>query len=606
MPEFISLETMCPSNPLPIKDDTYLALTLRGIRNKLRELISANSKAPWCEAASRLYHCHLFELPSSLSSIPDDAPPELKQVATRIQTALRKIETDGSVPKEEYQEGVRSALEHPSDHAVICHICHETIATGIDEHVRICSEAHRIWSALQSLSDEIADLRWTMRGFVGPHWLAIPGMWTGSSADILGDDPAVLELIAFHAFTLLSSAASQPHQLDAAVSLLTHQLKNCASAAPLCAHVERARGYIERRNLLNESRRRHEAVLGTPTRAHTFHDYDVIEVGADRIHVRDRGTVVPLTVWFAASEGDDKDRLEQMWSSLSALSGVPRVLPFHLRAVCTTHAALVTPYHPGTLGSLINGYSPLSEQLAVYVMSELLTVCCALHERGYYFGDVRPEDILIAKDGTIQIYLVRKRRDLLQALKPSRYSAPEQLTRHGAGEFTEWAAEDLWRIGVIAYEVRTGRPLFARPRFERKIAKWNGPTRDQLDAFSKPTQAILSGLLAKDPAHRGTAEGWLRNLESEDSLKAFVAIGLAGYTSILVEKCATMLSTSTTIIESGPAVALLRSFRTKEFEVRQLAQLTLKRKEEQERAPDDEDEDIGSPLADSVHEYPAQ
>jgi serine/threonine protein phosphatase PrpC len=85
----------------------------------------------------------------------------------------------------------------------------------------------------------------------------------------------------------------------------------------------------------------------------------------------------------------------------------------------------------------------------------------ALHRAGIVHGDLRPENVLIDRDGVVKIIDFGSARveGLIQANAPDdrmlgaqQYSAPECLL----GDPPTWRS-DLFSIGVIAYEMLTGR-----------------------------------------------------------------------------------------------------------------------------------------------------
>lgn len=129
---------------------------------------------------------------------------------------------------------------------------------------------------------------------------------------------------------------------------------------------------------------------------------------------------------------------------------------------------LVMEYiHGRTLRQLLDEHDgqplPISEALRL-----IQQICAALahcHEHGIFHRDIKPENILVQDDGTVKIidfgiaYLEGSRRVTWRGLAgvtgtPS-YMSPEQLKgKRGV------AAADLYAVGILLYEMLTGRTPF--------------------------------------------------------------------------------------------------------------------------------------------------
>jgi serine/threonine protein kinase len=144
------------------------------------------------------------------------------------------------------------------------------------------------------------------------------------------------------------------------------------------------------------------------------------------------------------------------------------------------------------------------------VLAEVLAALDFVHGRGFVHRDLKPSNIMVDDARRVRIMdfgLVKQLEDA-SALTLSgrvvgtyRYMAPEQA----AGRDVDHRA-DLWSLGVILYELLSGRPPFPSSipaELWREITSVEPPPILALNPGADPALAAASErLLRKDPAQR--------------------------------------------------------------------------------------------------------
>ena len=173
-----------------------------------------------------------------------------------------------------------------------------------------------------------------------------------------------------------------------------------------------------------------------------------------------------------------------------------------------------------------DGSLPVHESLEI--ARQIAEGLQAAHAAGIVHRDLKPGNIMLLPDDTVRIldFGLAKARD--QSLTESgvllgtvSYMAPEQILGG-----TVDARADVWALGVVLYEMLTGRPPF---QSERDMAIAHAILQDEPPLpsthrrdISAPVEDLVLKLLHKDPARRyATASDVLRDLARAEA----VAVG---------------------------------------------------------------------------------
>jgi serine/threonine protein kinase/tetratricopeptide (TPR) repeat protein len=171
------------------------------------------------------------------------------------------------------------------------------------------------------------------------------------------------------------------------------------------------------------------------------------------------------------------------------------------------------------LGQAMARDRPPSVPLAAYIISEVAAGLDYAHRKADGYGaslnivhcDVSPSNVMLSIDGYVKILdFGIARASFASALerrrlrgKP-RYMAPEQTL----GD-SPTAASDVFALGIIAWELFTGLPLYRGPDVKailEAVRKTDAPRVDRLNAETPREIADAIALaLDREPARRGTA-----------------------------------------------------------------------------------------------------
>jgi len=186
--------------------------------------------------------------------------------------------------------------------------------------------------------------------------------------------------------------------------------------------------------------------------------------------------------------------------------------------ICTIHDIDETPegqlfivmdcYEGETLKKKIER-GPLTIEEVLDVALQVAQGLQKAHEKGIVHRDIKPANILIANDGVVKILdfglaKLSGRTSVTRTgstLGTAAYMSPEQVQGIAVD-----ARSDLFSLGVVMYEMATGKPPFAgehEAALMYSIVNIDPPAPTSLnDTIPKGLEAIVVKLLEKDPAKR--------------------------------------------------------------------------------------------------------
>jgi serine/threonine protein kinase len=187
----------------------------------------------------------------------------------------------------------------------------------------------------------------------------------------------------------------------------------------------------------------------------------------------------------------------------------------HLMPVLAAHVEaapyyLVLPRLYGqTLAARIQaGWRPALPQ-ALGIVRQAAEALDALAAQGWMHADIKPGHLWLSPEGHVTLFDLAGAQRLdrsvpggTEARYTPRYAAPERF-----GEcWTPNIRADLYSLGVVLFELLTGRPLWPTPQVADVVrghcAVRPDDVRRHIPWLPRPVEALLTALLAKQPLRR--------------------------------------------------------------------------------------------------------
>ena len=172
---------------------------------------------------------------------------------------------------------------------------------------------------------------------------------------------------------------------------------------------------------------------------------------------------------------------------------------------------IVMEYVDGeALSSIIKSQAPLDQSQAASITSDIAKALSYAHRHGVVHRDVKPGNVLITSDGQVKVTDFGIARAM---------GSDEQVTQTGLvmGTATYFSPEqaqgldvdgrsDIYSLGVVLYEMLTGKPPFSGENpvsiAYQHVRETPTPPRSVNPSISASLEAIVSQAMAKLPAER--------------------------------------------------------------------------------------------------------
>ena len=229
----------------------------------------------------------------------------------------------------------------------------------------------------------------------------------------------------------------------------------------------------------------------------------------------DRPIAIKVALADSLNDPESGERYRKMFFNEAHTAGMlthPNIINIFDAGVDGEHCYIIMEYIDG--GETLKQFTKPELLLPINKVVEIIFKCAKAldyaHRQGVVHRDIKPSNILYTKDedikiGDFSIAHIRKQdsteTEVMGMMGSPRYMSPEQLREEFVGNQT-----DLFSLGVVMYELLTGKHPFNADNFSRLVNKIlneePAPIRNYRPEIPKALEDIVTRALSKDVKDR--------------------------------------------------------------------------------------------------------
>ncbi|NXX21189.1 STK36 kinase, partial [Podargus strigoides] len=209
---------------------------------------------------------------------------------------------------------------------------------------------------------------------------------------------------------------------------------------------------------------------------------------------------------FIPKVGRSEKELKNLQREIEIMRGLhhPNIIQMLDSFETDKEVVVVTDYAEGELFQILEDDGSLPEDQVQTIAAQLVSALYYLHSHRILHRDMKPQNILLGKDGIIKLcdFGFARAMSIHTMVLTSIKGTPLYMSPELVEERPYDHTADLWSVGCILYELFVGTPPFYTSSIFQLVSlivkdpvKW--PT-----AMSPVFKSFLQGLLTKDPSQR--------------------------------------------------------------------------------------------------------
>src|SRR3954463_11889947 len=241
------------------------------------------------------------------------------------------------------------------------------------------------------------------------------------------------------------------------------------------------------------------------------------------------GRRVAIKILNGRHANDDQfiERFRREAKNAAALNH-PNIVSIYDRGEAEDTYYIAMEYLDGrTLKELIVGHGQAPVRVAVEYARQILSALRFAHRHGIVHRDIKPHNVLVDREGRVKVTDFGIARagtsDMTETgaiMGTAAYLSPEQAQGHAVS-----ASSDLYSVGIMLYELLTGRvPFDAESAVSialKQVSEEPVPPRALNPQVSPELEDVVLTALQKDPAQRyADADEFILALEAVRDLPA--------------------------------------------------------------------------------------
>ncbi len=229
----------------------------------------------------------------------------------------------------------------------------------------------------------------------------------------------------------------------------------------------------------------------------------------------DRPIAIKVALADSLNDPESGERYRKMFFNEAHTAGMlthPNIINIFDAGVDGEHCYIIMEFIDG--GETLKNYTRPENLLPIDKVVEVIFKCAKAldyaHRQGVVHRDIKPSNILVTTDqdvkiGDFSIAHIKKQdsteTQVMGMMGSPRYMSPEQLREEFVGNQT-----DLFSLGVVMYELLTGKHPFTADNFSRLVNKIlneePAPIRNYRPEIPQLLEDIVTKALSKDVAQR--------------------------------------------------------------------------------------------------------